>query len=422
VNKPLRIGIIGMGGFAGSHHTTVAKLEEKGHCRLICTCDPMEDTFTTLKNSLRFAERGIVVFKDYSAMLEACASDLDFVIIPTPINLHAEMHDAVTARGIPCYIEKPPTLEYTELERMIAADKRSAKVSVVGFNFIIEKPRLALKQRILEGEFGAVIRTALSAQWPRPSSYFSRNTWAGKLLIDDKIQLDSCFGNAMAHFVHNMLFWTGTHDLFSWAKITAVKAELYRAHNIEGADTFFVESTTIAGVTMRYALTHACAGESSHSETIVCEKAEIRYIVGSHVDIKWNDGRSDRIALDQFDGLAENHLDYYKYLRGETERPATTLIDCRSFVTLNDLAYISSKEITAIPQSLVTAFRDEKEQQDYLSVRGMVSTIDQFLTKRVWPSSNGWSRSPSESLPPTELLQLDRVIREMAHLKHQVKG
>jgi predicted dehydrogenase len=422
VNKPLRIGIIGMGGFAGSHHTAVAKLEEKGHSRLICTCDPMAASFEALKDSLRFKERGVAVFDDYIEMLDACAANLDFVILPTPINLHAQMHDAVTSRGIACYIEKPPTLDYAELERMITADKRSSKASVVGFNFIIEKPRLALKRRILDGEFGSIIRTALSAQWPRPSSYFSRNTWAGRLLIDDKILLDSCFGNAMAHFVHNMLFWAGSSDLFSWAKIASVKAELYRAHKIEGADTFFIEATTTSGASMRYALTHACAGQSSHLETVVCEKAELRYVVGSHIEIRWNDGRTERIALDQFDGLAENHLDYYRYFRGEADRPATTLTDCRPFVALNDLAYISSREITAIPQAFISGIRDEKEQKDYLNVNGMVPTIEQFLSKRIWPSSAGWNRSPSENIPLTELNQLDRIVRAMASATHETKA
>ena len=92
MNKPLRIGIIGMGGFAGSHHNTVAKLEEKGHCRLICTCDPMHAMFGALKDSLKFSQRGVSVFDDYKSMLSACGKNLDFVIIPTPINLHAQMH------------------------------------------------------------------------------------------------------------------------------------------------------------------------------------------------------------------------------------------------------------------------------------------------------------------------------------------
>src|SRR5262249_20251780 len=151
----------------------------------------------------------------------------------------------------------------------------------------------------------------------RPASYFSRNDWAGKLFKDGRPVLDSCFGNAFAHFVHNLLFWTGGPELFSWAQIAAVKAELYRAHAIGGADTFFVEADTVSGVNLRFALSHACAGESTHLETVLCEKAVLTYAVSGPIEVRWADGRVERGAAEPFDGLEANHLDYYRYLRGE---------------------------------------------------------------------------------------------------------
>jgi predicted dehydrogenase len=411
---PVRIGIIGMGGFAGWHHTAVAKLEERGHARLICGCDPHPEAFATERQTWKFAARGVSVFNDYRAMLEACHRDLDLVVIPTPIQLHAEMHAACTALGLPAYLEKPPTLDYAELEKMIVADQRPRKASLVGFNFIIEKTRLALKQRLLAGEFGAVRGTTLSALWPRPASYFSRNNWAGRLLIDDRVVLDSCFGNAMAHFVHNMLFWAGGGELFSWAQIAAVRAEIYRAHAIEGADTFFVEADTVSGVTMRFALSHACAGASSQCETVLCDKAVLRYLVGGHAEIRWLDGRGERVAVDPFDPLGENHLEYFRYLRDEAARPATTLVDSRPFVALNDLAYISSKRIATIPAGLVTALRDEKEQKNYFAVASMPVTQENFLGRGEWPGANGWKRDPGDVVTPADLPKLQEIVRAMA--------
>jgi predicted dehydrogenase len=411
---PVRIGIIGMGGFAGSHHTAVARLEERGHAKLVCTCDPNAGSFAIEQQAWRFQARGVKVFSDYHAMLEQCRRDLDLVVIPTPIQLHGEMHAACTAAGLPVYLERPPTLDYAELERMIANDTRAPKASVVGFNFIIEKTRLALKERILAGEFGAIRCAMLNALWPRPASYFSRNSWAGRLLIDDRVVLDSCFGNAMAHFVHNMIFWTGAPDLFSWAQIAVVRAELYRAHAIEGADTFFVEADTKAGVTLRFAVSHACAGASSQYETILCDKAVLRYLVGSHVEIRWLDGRQEKISVEPFDPLGDNHLDYYRYLRGESPRPATTLVDAKPFVVLNDLAYISSKTITQIPPAFIAAVRDEKEQKDYLKVANMPAVQESFLARGEWPGPNGWQRDTGEAVTPADLPRLGEVVRAMA--------
>ena len=402
-----------MGGFAAAHHGTLLRLEEKGEARLICTCDPQAASFTVQQELWRFGSRGVRVFEDYRVMLESCHRELDLVVIPTPIQLHAEMHAAAAALGITCYLEKPATLDYAELERMIAADARLSRASLVGFNFIIEKPRLRLKERLIAGEFGAIREATLTALWPRPTSYFHRNEWAGRLMIGEKYVLDSCLGNALAHFVHNVLFWTGTEEVFSWAQLSGVRAELYRAHAIEGADTFFVESQTTAGVTLRLALSHACSGSSSQMEVVVCERATLRYTVGQKAEIEWADGRVETITLGSFDGLEDNHLEYYRYLCGEVPRPVTTLTDARPFVILNDLAYVSSGYISTIPPDLVTEVRDEKDQKDYLDVKGLQTTQENFTLRGKWPGENGWDRPLGAWVTVVDLPRFHGLIREM---------
>ncbi len=403
-----------MGGFAGSHHNTVSRMEERGLVKLVCTCDPSPGAFAAAQQTWRFAQRGVRVFDDYRSMLAACHGDLDYVATPTPIRLHAEMHEAITGYGLPAYVEKPPTLDFAELEKMIAADTRARKASLVGFNFIVEKSRLALKERLLSGEFGAIRGGTLSALWPRPSGYFARNGWSGRLIMDGHIVLDSCFGNAMAHFVHNMLFWTGTPGLYSWAEIAAVRAELYRAHAIEGADTFFVEADLATGCTLRFALSHACAGASTSSEKVICEKAILKYAVGGQIEVSWKDGRTERISSGPFDGLEENHTEYCRYMRGEIQRPATTLQDSRPLVVLNDLAHVSSGRIHPIPPHLVALARDEKEQKDYLSVEGLPKTVDNFLCRGIWPGYAGWRRDNGEVVTSADLPRFHDVVRAMA--------
>jgi predicted dehydrogenase len=402
-----------MGGFAGSHHNTVARLEERGLVRLVCACDPGLAAFSAEREAWRLAARGVRVFDGHRAMLEACQGDLDYVVTPTPIHTHAEMHEAITARGLPAYIEKPPTLDYAELDRMVAADARARKASLVGFNYIVEKSRLALKERILSGEFGAMRGGTLSALWPRPAGYFTRNGWSGRLLIGGQVVLDSCFGNAISHFVHNMLFWSGGPGLHNWADVAAVRAELYRGHAIEGADTFFVEADLATGCTLRFAVSHACAGASTSSETVICDKAILRYAVGGQVGVYWKDGRTERISSGPFDGLEENHVEYCRYLRGETPRPATTLADSRPFVVLNDLAHVSSGRIHPIPPHLVCHERDEKEQKDYVSVAGLATVVDNFLGRGIWPGYAGWRRGNSEVVTPADLGRFHDVVRAM---------
>ncbi|MET0261323.1 MAG: Gfo/Idh/MocA family oxidoreductase [Rariglobus sp.] len=406
MKPPVRIGIIGLGGYAGAHHQSLLKLEAQHHARLVCTCDPQADAFAAQQESMEFSRRGVKVFTNYRAMLDACGHELDMLVVPTPISLHAEMHRAGVERGIAVYLEKPPTLDYQELERMIETDRAAKKTTFVGFNFIIERARLALKQRMLDGEFGPIREARLIAQWPRPLSYFSRNNWAGRLLGDDNgVILDSCFGNAMAHFVHNLLFWAGDSSLMNWAKLETVRAELYRAHAIQGADTFFVESRTASGVTMRFALTHACDGPHSHAEIVVCENAEIHYTVGKAAEIHWNDGRVEAVAIDPFNALHENHLEYYRYLRNEASRPATTLVDSRPFVAINNLAYVSSGTIDTFPASAIKSSINPQDNQTYLTVDGLRAALDDFLTHGRWPGAvRHWRASaPAALVTPADL-------------------
>ncbi|HYP17084.1 MAG TPA: Gfo/Idh/MocA family oxidoreductase [Opitutus sp.] len=413
MKQPIRIGLIGMGGFAATHHGTVAQLEDRGEARLVCTCDPHAGDFAQQQDAWNFRGRGVRVFDDYRRMLDECHRELDLVVTPTPIQLHAEMHAAAAALGLPSYLEKPATLDHLELERMIAADARLPKASLVGFNFIIEKARLALKERLLAGEFGALQGATLVGLWPRPTSYFLRNEWAGRLMVDGRIVLDSCMGNALAHFVHNVLFWAGRGELMSWAPLIAVRAELFRAHAIEGADTFFVEADTVGGVTLRIALSHACSGASSQSEVVVCEKATVRYVVGQQAEVRWVDGRVEKIPLEPFDGLRENHLEYYRYLRGEVPRAATTLADTRAFVALNDLAHVSSGRIAPVPPNRIAEVRDEKEQKDYLDVAGLTAAQESFVFRGTWPSASGWTREPGTVVTLGDLARFHDVVRGM---------
>ncbi len=102
--SPLRVAIIGLGGFAQAHHRAILNLEKSDDFRLIASCDPGLARFAPQIGEFRFAERGVRLFTDYLAMLDACSGELDLVIIPTPIPLHEEMHRAAVERGLAVYL------------------------------------------------------------------------------------------------------------------------------------------------------------------------------------------------------------------------------------------------------------------------------------------------------------------------------
>lgn len=407
--SPIRVGIIGMGGYAARHHEALLQLENAGEARLVCTCDPAPASFAAKAAEWKLADRGVALHGDYRKMLDRHAAELDVVTVPTPIPLHAEMHRAIVERGLAVYLEKPPTLDPRELEQMIATDAKAKVPTLVGFNFITEAPRQAIKRRLVQGEFGRLREARLLGLWPRPTAYFGRNGWAGRLVGDDgRLILDSCVGNALSHHVHNLLHWAGVGAQDRWASPTKVRANLLRAHDIQGADTFFLSVDTDSGVPIRIALSHACIGPHIHRETLVCDHATIDYITNDRADIRWRDGGVETVKLGEFDAQVENFRAFFACFRSGAARPPTTLPDSRPFVHLHALSYIAADHIQRFPADQVAKVTGDDSHATFVPVRGINEAAERFLEDGTWP----WGKPGSAT--PAQLDQLDAVVRRLA--------
>lgn len=405
----LRVGVIGLGGFARSHHRSVKILEEQGLCKMLCTCDPEPAAFGEQMAELEFEKRGVKVFDHYLKMLEECGDQLDVVSIPTPIPFHAEMHKACVDRGICVYLEKPPTVNYAELDEMIEVDKRSKKVTMVGFNFIVEKIRHELKQRIQSGEFGEIKGAQFCGKWPRNYAYFHRAQWPARLMMDGRLVLDSCMSNALAHYIHNTLFWIGKNELMSWERISETTAELYRGHDVEGFDTVFAKAMTESGEYVNITLSHALHGSHGHYEKVICEKATLTYACGGTWTIEWTDGRIETGPAGNEDHLTENMRTYLRYVNGEIDRPLTTLAESKPFVEFCNLVYIASGKITTVPEA-----DKDRIEGGWIAVHGMSDIMDRFLETGQYPSEQGVSwASPGGTATPADLPKLRSVIESM---------
>jgi predicted dehydrogenase len=412
MTRVLRAAIVGMGGFARSHHQALRELEASGQVRLVATCDPHPQRFASEQEEWDFAERGVRVYPDFSEMLEAHTSELDFVTLPTPIPLHAPMHRACVERGLACYLEKPPTLWWAELDVMLAVEENARSATQVGFNFIAEKPRQELKQRLLAGEFGRLRRAGFLGYWPRPKTYFTRAPWAGQLVQGEQLVLDSCTGNAMAHFIHNLLFWCGQDEVLSWGQVGEVEAELYRAHDIESFDTCFARGHCAEDIEIAVAVTHAGSGDAHHHEWIECQDAEIIYRTGHEYSVRWNDGRTETGIAERGTLLAENLRHYVRYLNGAEARPLTTLADSRPFVHFNNLLFIASGHISTIsPDHLQGA---AARGEEWLEIEGIEAVMNEFTRDVRLPSetNRAWGRSGGHATIE-DLKQLENVVRRM---------
>jgi predicted dehydrogenase len=408
MKKMLKAAVAGLGGFARVHHEALSLLKEEGIAEIIATCDPLASTEVRAE----VESRGVNFYGDFSEMLDAHRDELDFVTIPTPIPLHAPMHRACVERGLAVYLEKPPTLDWRELEVMIEVDKTAKFAAQVGFNFIVEKPRQRLKARLLAGEFGALKLAGFLGCWPRSTAYFQRASWAGKLRLGDGLILDSCVGNAMAHNVHNVLFWCGSGEILSWGEVSEVEAELYRAHQIESFDTVFARGAA-GGIEIRIGATHAANEGQWQREWLECEHALILATANGAYEIEWNDGRRETTEGNSGQLLARNIAHYARYLSGQELRPLTTLADSQPFVHFNDLLFVAARKITSVPPEDVN--RKTVENGDELIA---ISYIEEHLRKfgsdGQLPSECGvaWARQGGSAVA-AEVSSLHAVIDSM---------
>lgn len=418
----LKAGIIGIGGFAKSHHTAVYELEKQKLVKLLCTCDVSLEKLNTIIDEMKLKERNIKIFTNFIDMLDKFKNKLDLVTIPTPIHLHYEMHRECVKRSVPVYLEKPPTLDYFELLDMIKFDVSAIKETSVGFNYIIQELRQKIKNRILSGEFGKIKKITFLGMWPRPVSYFNRSSWSGKLFLNNKLVLDSCFGNAISHYVHNILFWAGKNGIFSWDTAKNVEAELYRANNIEGTDTVFVLTSTENVPDIRIAMTHACSEKKTDIEKIYCENAEIHFEGNSRKDeettqakceIFWNNGKKETITQPNGNLLLENILYYIRYISDQHSRPLTRLIDTEPFVKLNGLMYIAGKKIHNIPQENKQVICDQYDNK-YIVIKKIEEVGENFVENALFPSQQKirWGKKGGKA-KKDEIGKLHQTIKMM---------
>jgi predicted dehydrogenase len=258
---------------------------------------------------------------------------------------------------VACYLEKPPTLYWNEYQQMLANEAKAKVPTIVGFNFQSDPVRLMLRERVSRGEFGNLKELRFYGFWPRPQSYFSRNSWAGKLLVGEYPVMDSVTGNAMGHFMQNMFHWAGIAEDRKVAKLASVESKLWRINEIESFDTILSRVMTEGGIEIRIAATHATSEQNHNLETVICENATIYFdVYGGYTITKA--GRVTEKGNFFSDGaLMRNYLEYVACLNNGRE-PCNTLDASESFVLFSGLNLVSSEGIGSLDYKTVETGRD----------------------------------------------------------------
>lgn len=119
----LRAGLIGMGRMGITHFSL---LNTHPAVKIVSVCDQSR---TMLSLFRRYT--GVNIFRDYREMIKE--GGLDFVVISTPADSHAEVISAAIQSGLHVFTEKPFVMNVAEGEKILLMLKEKPVVNQVGY-------------------------------------------------------------------------------------------------------------------------------------------------------------------------------------------------------------------------------------------------------------------------------------------------
>jgi len=336
----------------------------------------------------------------YNTMEEFYAEHrADLALIATPTFLHCEQSILALQHGTNVLCEKPAASTVSETEKMIAAEKEYGHFIGIGYQWSYLPENRELKQDILDGKLGKPLSLKNFVSWPRTKSYYARGGgWGGRISKNGKVVLDSIVSNACAHYLHNMLYITGSEMGLS-KELKEVEAECFRAHDIENFDTCVIRGKTEDGIKVYFAGTHA--GGTTHNPEFIYtfENAvvECREALGDQIVATFADGTKKTYG-NYFSNSMQKLADAIECTKNGT-RPVCTVVTASAHTRLINELY-KNVEIVNFPGEMIT--RDEEN----VTVTGLYEKLYKAYQEEAMLSESGYdfARCASFTTGKTELL------------------
>ncbi len=170
VSKPVRIGIIGVGGMGSSHARSILRGDVR-RCVLTAVCD-------VNPAMLKLYDEPVRKFTDSAALIRSGC--VDAVLIATPHYAHTTVGIDALRHGLHVLVEKPISVHKADAERLLAAHRNKKQVFAAMFNQRTEEPFRRIKNLIVTGELGDLMRVVwIITAWFRTDYYYAMGAWRG---------------------------------------------------------------------------------------------------------------------------------------------------------------------------------------------------------------------------------------------------
>jgi predicted dehydrogenase len=245
---PIRTCLVGVGGYGNGYVDAALDRPESLGIELVGAVDPAPAGCRRLDEILA---RVGPIYDCLDRFYEKQEADL--VVISAPIHLHAPYTLTALRHGSHVLCEKPVASVVQDGLAMATAAREADRLVAIGFQWSYSGTIHAIRRDIASGKFGEPLSLRTVVSWPRPDSYYQRNSWAGSIQTESgEWVLDSPVNNATAHYLHNALFVLGDAGT-----PVAVEAELYRAREIESYDTAAMRVLVECGAEVLFYTSHS---------------------------------------------------------------------------------------------------------------------------------------------------------------------
>lgn len=368
--KKCSSAIIGISGFGRTHLNISEKLEKDGVMNLAAICEINFESNRGIIDELE--KRGVKYYRNYVEMLES-EKNLDFVSISTPLHLHKKMAVDVMKSGSHVLLEKPPAVTIQDMDEIIGTSLAAERHCAVDFMMTSGKAFLALKRYIMDGRLGKITSITGKGLWKRLDDYYSRTPWAGKLAVNGSYVLDGSVTNPLSHILNNMMLLAGVSGGNS---ISAVTAELYHAHSIEGEDTSCIKAEMDNGTDLFFFTTLCNAVQLDPSIIIEGTLGKAVWNIGGDLELICGTQKETYRFVEV--SLVENmYRNLCAVIVGEEKELYCSAADTRNFVLASNGAFESSAVVHDIPSRYIRRYEDEG------STATDISDIDNIIQKAV---------------------------------------
>ena len=145
--KPLKIGVVGCGYWGPNLARNFRSLTD---CELTVVCDRDEARLKHMKELFPETAQS----HSFDDMLDK--SDVDAVVVATPVHLHHELAMAALLAGKHTFIEKPMASSAAECEELLRIAGEHKLTVMVGHTFLYSPPVRKIKAIVDSGEIGEI--------------------------------------------------------------------------------------------------------------------------------------------------------------------------------------------------------------------------------------------------------------------------